>query len=95
MANEPGTGPLIPLILAKAICCGALLLAATGALSGFGAWLFDGGLVWIALAGLALLVGLAFRRRRRQHDEACSRQTVGHGPEQKLGARHRDHSSPW
>jgi hypothetical protein len=60
MAHETGTG-LGPLIVAKVVCCGGLALAATGALSGFGAWLVGGGyLLRGGIAG-AVLLGAALR----------------------------------
>lgn len=48
MPDEKGNG-LAGLVVIKAICCGTLVLAVTGVLGGFGAWLLDDGLVWFIL----------------------------------------------
>ncbi len=63
MSSEP-KGGLAALVLVKVVCCGGLVLFATGALGGVGAWLFDGNLIWLAVAGLALAAGLVLRSRR-------------------------------
>ncbi|MBI1774459.1 MAG: hypothetical protein HYR63_03840 [Proteobacteria bacterium] len=47
------------MIAAKVVCCGGLCLAATGTLSGFGAWLTGSGHVWIGAAVGALLIAIA------------------------------------
>jgi hypothetical protein len=52
------------LIAAKIICCGGLVLAATGAFPTVGAWLTAGGCVWTGAVAGALLVGLALLYRR-------------------------------
>jgi hypothetical protein len=54
--NGPKDG-LVGLIVAKVICCFAILLAATGGLAGASAWFLDGGAVWLCL-------GPCCRRRR-------------------------------
>jgi len=42
-------------------------LVATGALSGFGAWLLEGGLTWLLPAAvLGIMGGLLLRRRARR-----------------------------
>jgi hypothetical protein len=64
MAQGSGNG-LGLLIAGKIICCGGLALVATGAFSGFGAWLTAGGYVWTGAAVGALFVGLALLIRRR------------------------------
>ena len=64
MAQGSGTG-LGPLIAAKVVCCGGLVLVATGALSTVGAWLAAGGYVWTGAAAGALLIGLSLLYRRR------------------------------
>ena len=63
MAGTSGNG-LVPLIAAKVVCCCGFVLAATGALSGMGAWLAQGGHVWVGVAVGTLLVGLALSCRR-------------------------------
>ena len=48
--DGPKTGVVVGLGLGMVVCCLGLTLLAVGALSGLGAWLFDGGLTWLALA---------------------------------------------
>ena len=48
--DGPKTGVMVGLGLGMVVCCLGLTLLAAGALSGLGAWLFDGGLTWLALA---------------------------------------------
>ena len=48
--DGPRTGAMVGLGLGMVVCCVGLPLLAAGALSGLGAWLFDGGLTWLALA---------------------------------------------
>src|SRR5690606_17349866 len=66
---------VLALLGAKAVCCGLLVFAATGALGGLGVWLTDGAGRW--LMGGAILVAIAaivFRRRRRvQNDQSVER----------------------
>ncbi len=59
MLNEPNSG-LAPLILAKLVCCGGVVLVATGALSGVGTWLFDRPVISLAPVALALMAGVLF-----------------------------------
>ena len=59
----PKTGSMVGIGLAMVVCCAGLPLLATGALSGLGAWLFDGGLTWLALA-LVLGAGGTYLWRR-------------------------------
>ena len=49
MSNGSGGGGFLALALAHAVCCGGLVLVATGAVGGLGAWLLDSGLTWLAL----------------------------------------------
>lgn len=60
MAEARFGGGLAWLLAAKAMCCGGLLLAATGALSlgGLASWLLDGGIAW--LAGTALMIVMLY-----------------------------------
>ena len=64
MDNEPKRGGATGLILVHAVCCGGLVLVATGALSGMGAWLLDGGLTGLVSATVLAAVGLFLWRRR-------------------------------
>lgn len=65
MSDEKGNG-LAGLVVIKAICCGTLVLAVTGVLGGFGAWLLDDGLVWFILIVAAAAVGWFLWRRKAQ-----------------------------
>ena len=64
MDNEPKRGGRTALILAHAVCCGGIVLVATGALSGMGAWLLEGGLTWLLAAAVLTAAGLLLWRRR-------------------------------
>ncbi len=65
------------LAIAHVVCCGGLILVATGALGGVGAWLAGSGLPWIALA-LALGVGgVLFWRRKRGWRVECDLDETG------------------
>ena len=66
MEREPGGRGMVGLLLAHVACCGGLVLVATGALSGVGAWLLDGGLRWLVVAALLAAAGLVLWRRRRK-----------------------------
>ena len=61
---------LVTLLVLNVACCGGLALAATGALSGFGAWMTEGGYGWIGLAAMIVLAGVALRYRRRNRPDA-------------------------
>ncbi len=61
--DGPKTGAMVGLGLGMVVCCVGLTLFAAGALGGVGAWLFDGGLTWLALAAvLGVAVGFLLRR---------------------------------
>ena len=66
MAERPNVG-LAALIAAKVVCCGALILASTGALSlaGVAGWLRGEGIVWLAIAAVAAVALYLWWRRRR------------------------------
>ena len=64
MESEPKSG-FAGLILAKVVCCAALVLAATGALGGIGAWFIDSGVIWLAGAFALTAAGMVLWRRRR------------------------------
>ncbi len=59
----PKTGAMVGLGLGMIVCCVGLTLLAAGALSGLGAWLFDGGLTWLALAFVLGAGGVYLWRR--------------------------------
>ncbi len=67
MDDEAKRGRLGALMAAKVVCCGGLVLVATGALSlnAIGAWLLDGGLAWLALAAVFVLAGVWLWRRQK------------------------------
>ncbi len=72
----PKSRGMAGLALAHVVCCGGILLFATGALSGVGAWLAGGGLPWVALAlALALVLGVGggvlLWRRQRGRPAGC------------------------
>ena len=83
MPEEPNGRGLVWLLAAKVVCCGGLLLAATGALSlsSLAGWLLDGGYVWFGIAALALAMFCLWRRQRteRPHSEQRSRANVSWG----------------
>lgn len=64
MAEQPKPGGWGALIAAKIVCCGGLLLFATGVLTvnGIGTWLHGGGVIWLVLAVLAVALLLLWRR---------------------------------
>ena len=63
--DAPKRGGMFGLMLAHVVCCGGVLLVASGALtlSGIGAWLSGGGLAWLAAGAAAVAVGFWARRR--------------------------------
>lgn len=63
MSDSRGGGGMVALGLAHVVCCGGLLLAASGGLGWVVAWLVDGGLAWIAAAIVLLGAGLILRGR--------------------------------
>ncbi len=69
MTERPNHGGWGALIAAKLVCCGGLLLFATGVLTlnGLAAWLRDDGLVWLGAGAVAATAfSLLWRRRRSQ-----------------------------
>ncbi len=64
MSVQPKHGGLGALIATKLVCCGGLLLFATGVLTvnGIGTWLYGDGAIWLLLGALA--VALFVLRRR-------------------------------
>ena len=77
MSVQPKHGGLGALIAAKLVCCGGLLLFATGVLTvnGIGTWLYGGGAIWLLLGALA--VALFVLRRRQRIDNAPSNGRAG------------------
>ncbi len=63
--NDLKLGGWAGLALVHVLCCGALLLFATGALGGVGAWLLDGRLIWLVLATAGGAAGLFLWIRRK------------------------------
>ncbi len=64
MAERPNAG-LAALIAAKIVCCGGLILVATGTLSlaGVAGWLRDEGIVWLVIVALAVMALFWWRAR--------------------------------
>ncbi len=72
MDDEPKGRAMVGVGLAHVVCCGGIILVATGALSGVGAWLLDGGLAWVGLAAVLAAAGLMLWRRPAGGAEADS-----------------------
>ena len=69
MTERPKHGGWGALIAAKLVCCGGLLLFATGVLTlnGLAAWLRDDGLVWVGAGAVAAIAFFLRWRRRSSH----------------------------
>ena len=76
MSQKP-RGGIGGMALAHMVCCGGILLLATGALGGIGAWLTDGGYVWVGVAVGAVVVGALIRRRQAPPGERPREASVG------------------
>jgi len=77
---EPSNGyGLAGLLAAKIVCCGAIVLAATGAISfaGLASWLVGGGYFWLAAGTLALVGFYPWRRSARVNDNRVGKDAVG------------------
>ena len=70
MDGERGGPGTVRMLLVHAVCCGGIVLFATGALSGVGTWLADGGTTWLLVAAVVAIAGLALWRRQRRR--ACA-----------------------
>lgn len=70
MDDEPKGRTIVGVGLAHVVCCGGIVLFATGALSGIGAWLLNGGLAWVGLAAIVAAAGYFLWRRRER--TACA-----------------------
>lgn len=83
MTEEPNGRGLAWLLAAKLVCCGGLLLAATGALSlgSLVGWLLEGGYVWLSISALALAMFWLWRRQRAEQSrsEQQNRGSVSRG----------------
>lgn len=76
--GKPGGRGMAGLALAHVVCCGGILLFATGALSGIGAWLAGSGLPWVALAlVLGAGGGVLLWRRQRGRPAGCALDETG------------------
>jgi hypothetical protein len=64
MTERPKHGGWRALIAAKVVCCGGLVLFATGVLTvnGIGTWLLGGGAIWLVLGGFAVTLLILWRR---------------------------------
>ena len=80
MTDGPKAG-LAALIAAKLVCCGGLVLVATGALSlaGIAGWLRNGGIVWLAIVALAAMALHLWWRHRRVHPLGVSMAETSNG----------------
>lgn len=67
-------------LAAHFVCCGGLLLVASGAVSlaGLASWLTGGGLIWLAAAVLAVVGIILWRRRGRPGNSDARKDTVTH-----------------
>ncbi len=70
MDNEPGGRGMVGVLVAHVVCCGGAVLVLTGALSGVGTWLTDGGATWLLVAAVVAIAGLALWQRQRRR--ACA-----------------------
>lgn len=76
---EPSHGyGLVGLLAAKIVCCGAIVLAATGAISfaGLASWLVGGGYFWLAAAALAIVGIYLWRRSAGVNDSGVRKGAV-------------------
>ena len=66
MTEQPKHDGWGALIAAKLVCCGGLLLFATGALTmnGIATWLIGGGAKWFGLGALAVALLVFWRRKK-------------------------------
>lgn len=64
MAMEPKGRGIAWVMAAHVVCCGGILLVASGAvgLAGITGWLLDGGIIWVAAVILAIVTIYLWRR---------------------------------
>jgi hypothetical protein len=77
---EKTGGGMVAFFLVHVVCCGGVLLLATGALGAFGAWFVADGLIWLAVAGAAAAVAWLLYSRRRADLEPVARATKRRPP---------------
>ncbi len=70
MDNERGGRGTVGVLVAHVVCCGGAVLVLTGALSGVGTWLADGGTTWLLVAAVVAIAGFALWQRQRRR--ACA-----------------------
>jgi len=78
---EPSHGfGVAGLLATKIVCCGALVLAATGAISfaGVAGWLIGGSLFWLAAAVLAIIGIVLWRRSVRPSGSDVRKDAIAH-----------------
>ena len=66
MEKEPGGRGMVGVLVAHVVCCGGIVLVATGAVGGLGTWLANGGTTWLLLAAVVAIAGFALWRRQRR-----------------------------
>ncbi len=66
MTEAPKRSGWRTMIAAKLVCCGGLVLFATGALTvnGIGTWLLGGATIWLVLGAAAVILWVLWRRQR-------------------------------
>lgn len=74
-------GP-VELLAANIVCCGAIVLAATGAISfaGLVSWLVGGGYFWLAASALTVAGIYWWRRSAHVNDNEAGKGHVSHPP---------------
>ena len=61
---------MVGVLVAHVVCCGGIVLVATGAAGGLGTWLANGGTTWLLLTAVVAIAGLALWQRQRRR--ACA-----------------------
>ena len=61
---------MVGMVVAHVVCCGGIVLVATGAVGGLGTWFADGGTTWLLVAAIVAIAGFALWRRQRRR--ACA-----------------------
>ena len=62
---------MVGVLVAHVVCCGGIVLVATGAVGGLGTWLLNGGATWLLVAAVVAIAILALWRRQKdkQHNK--------------------------